>query len=98
MIKNRILFAVFVLGVVLALPRWAAAQYGGQGSGSALSANPMSHQGQVKPGVDARYDLARDAGNAFQNYQGRKTRTEGRRPQRARLRADKISATSRIPK
>jgi HEAT repeat protein len=31
------------------------AQYGGQGLGSALSSNPLSHQGQVKPGVD---DLA----------------------------------------
>jgi HEAT repeat protein len=52
MIKNRIFFAVFALGFVLALPRLAAAQYGGQGLGSALSGNPLSHQGQVKPGVD----------------------------------------------
>lgn len=45
-------FAVFALGVALAVPHLAFAQYGGQGLGSALSSNPMSHQGQVKPGVD----------------------------------------------
>jgi len=57
MIRNRILFAVFALGFVVALPQLAAAQspYGGQGLGSALSGNALSHQGQVKPGVD---DLA----------------------------------------
>ena len=36
----------------LPFPELAFAQYGGQGIGSALSSNPMSHQGQVKPGVD----------------------------------------------
>ncbi len=45
-------FAGIALGVALALPQLAFAQYGGQGLGSALSSNPMSHQGQVKPGVD----------------------------------------------
>src|SRR5271156_4016890 len=40
------------LGLAIAVPRLAFAQYGGQGLGSALSSNPMSHQGQVKPGVD----------------------------------------------
>ncbi len=49
---TRNLFAVFAVGVALAVPRLAFAQYGGQGLGSALSSNPMSHQGQVKPGVD----------------------------------------------
>ncbi len=49
---TRNLFAVFALGVALAVPHLAFAQYGGQGLGSALSASPMSHQGQVKPGVD----------------------------------------------
>jgi len=52
---TRNLFAAFALGVALAVPHLAFAQYGGQGLGSALSSNPMSHQGQVKPGVD---DLA----------------------------------------
>src|SRR5260370_15425361 len=52
MIKTRILLVTFALGAVLALPHTAAAQYGGQGLGSALSSNPMSHQGEVKPGVD----------------------------------------------
>ncbi len=52
MIKSPILFAIFALGAVLAVPHQAAAQYGGQGLGSALSGNAMSHQGQVKPGVD----------------------------------------------
>jgi len=49
---TRNLFATFALGVALAVPHPAFAQYGGQGLGSALSSNPMSHQGQVKPGVD----------------------------------------------
>ena len=49
---TRNLFAVFALGVALAVPHLALAQYGGQGLGSALSSNPMSHQGQVKPGID----------------------------------------------
>ncbi len=52
MIKSRILSVTFALGVVLAVPHLAAAQYGGQGLGSALSGNAMAHQGQVKPGVD----------------------------------------------
>ena len=49
---TRNLFAAFALGAALAVPHLALAQYGGQGLGSALSSNPMSHQGQVKPGVD----------------------------------------------
>jgi hypothetical protein len=50
---TRNLFVAISLGVVaLAIPKLALAQYGGQGLGSALSSNPMSHQGQVKPGVD----------------------------------------------
>jgi HEAT repeats len=49
---TRKFFAGFALGVALAVPHLAFAQYGGQGLGSALSSNPMSHQGQVKPGVD----------------------------------------------
>jgi HEAT repeat protein len=52
---KRNLFIAFALGGALAAPQLALAQYGGQGIGSALSSNPMSHQGQVKPGVD---DLA----------------------------------------
>ena len=52
---TRNLFTAVVLAVALALPRIAFAQYGGEGLGSALSSNPLSHQGQVKPGVD---DLA----------------------------------------
>ncbi len=49
---TRNLLVAFALGVALAVPHLAFAQYGGQGLGSALSSNPMSHQGQVKPGVD----------------------------------------------
>src|SRR5271170_2602999 len=52
MTVTRNLFAAFALAVALAVPHLALAQYGGQGLGSALSANPLSHQGQVKPGVD----------------------------------------------
>jgi hypothetical protein len=37
---------------VLALADLAFAQYGGQGLGSALSSDPLSHQGQVRAGVD----------------------------------------------
>src|SRR6202790_2905037 len=55
MTMTRNLFLTFALGAALAFPHLAFAQYGGQGIGSALSSNPMSHQGQVKPGVD---DLA----------------------------------------
>src|SRR5260221_10935272 len=52
---TRNLFATFALVAALAVPHLALAQYGGQGIGSALSSNPMSHQSSVKPGVD---DLA----------------------------------------
>src|SRR5258708_2264081 len=52
MIKSRILFVTFALGAVLVLSHPAAAQYGGQGLGSALSGHAMSHQGSVKPGMD----------------------------------------------
>jgi len=49
---TRKMFLTFALGAALAVPHLALAQYGGQGIGSALSSNPMSHQSQVKPGVD----------------------------------------------
>ena len=49
---TRNFFAIFALGVALAVPHLAFAQYGGQGLGSALSSNPMSHQGKQMPGVD----------------------------------------------
>jgi HEAT repeat protein len=52
MINTRNLFATFALGAALAIPQLAFAQYGGEGLGSALSSNPMSHQGKVQPGVD----------------------------------------------
>src|SRR5271156_6945506 len=52
MTVTRNLFAAFALGLALAVPHLAFAQYGGQGLGSALSSNPLSHQGQVRPGVD----------------------------------------------
>jgi HEAT repeat protein len=42
----------FVALAVLALTDAAFAQYGGQGLGSALSSDALSHQGQVRPGVD----------------------------------------------
>lgn len=44
MITTRNSFFAFALGVALAIPGLALAQYGGQGIGSALSSNPMSHQ------------------------------------------------------
>jgi len=55
---KRNLFASLALGAALAVPHLGFAQYGGQGLGSALSSNPMSHQGQVKAGVD---DIASQA-------------------------------------
>ena len=51
-ITRNLSAAAFALGVALAVPHLAFAQYGGQGLGSALSSNPMSHQGKVMPGVD----------------------------------------------
>jgi HEAT repeat protein len=58
MTTTRNVLATFALGVALAIPQLAFAQYGGQGLGSALSSSPMSHQGQVKAGVD---DVASNA-------------------------------------
>src|SRR5262249_14861251 len=52
MIKSQNLFAAFALGVLLAAPGPAFAQYGGQGLGSSLSNNAMVHQGTVRPGID----------------------------------------------
>jgi HEAT repeat protein len=52
MINTRNLLASFALGVALAVPQLALAQYGGQGLGSALSSNPLSHQEATKAGVD----------------------------------------------
>jgi HEAT repeat protein len=49
---TRNLLVALALGVALAIPQLAFAQYGGQGLGSALSSNPLSHQGNVKPGID----------------------------------------------
>ena len=51
MSKTPGLFA-FIASAVLAFPAIAFAQFGGQGLGSALSNDPSSHQGQVRPGVD----------------------------------------------
>jgi hypothetical protein len=46
------MFAVLALVAATVAPRPALAQYGGQGLGSALSSNPMSHQGQMRAGID----------------------------------------------
>jgi len=54
---TRKLFSTFALGAALAVPHLvlAQAQYGGQGIGSALSSNPLSHQSDTRAGID---DLA----------------------------------------
>jgi HEAT repeat protein len=52
MIKSRFWLIVSASTAAFLLPHLAWAQYGGQGLGSALSGNAMSHQGMVKPGVD----------------------------------------------
>ncbi len=44
--------AAVLLIVAAAIPRPAFAQLGGLGTGSALSNNPMSHQGKVQAGID----------------------------------------------
>jgi HEAT repeat protein len=49
--KRALLAAVLLLGVA-AVPRLAFAQYGGNGTGSALSNSGMMHQGFVQPGID----------------------------------------------
>jgi len=51
-IARNLYAAAFALGVALAVPHPAFAQYGGQGLGSALNSNAMAHQGKVTPGVD----------------------------------------------
>lgn len=48
---RRALAGAIVIGMV-ALPAIVHAQYGGTGMGSALSADPMSHQGKVQAGID----------------------------------------------
>ena len=52
MFRPRLALAGAVVIGVAALPAFAHAQYGGSGMGSALSADPMSHQGKVQAGID----------------------------------------------
>lgn len=54
MSKSRFVAAAAILCAALALPYAAHAQaeYGGEGLGSAISSNPMMHQGVTKAGVD----------------------------------------------
>src|ERR1700675_1012004 len=60
MLRSRLaLGASFVIATAL-LPAFAHAQYGGSGMGSALSSDPMSHQGRVQAGVD---DVVKRAGS-----------------------------------
>jgi hypothetical protein len=55
--KIPVLFTC-VASAAFALPALAFAQYGGQGLGSALGSYPLSHQGQVRPGVEANAAVA----------------------------------------
>jgi hypothetical protein len=59
MLRTRLALAAAIVIGVAALPGVVHAQYGGTGTGSALSADPMSHQGHVEAGVD---DIAKRAG------------------------------------
>ena len=52
MFRPRLVLAGAVVIGVAALPALVHAQYGGSGMGSALSADPMSHQGKVHAGID----------------------------------------------
>jgi HEAT repeat protein len=52
MFRPRLALVGAVVIGMAALPALAHAQYGGSGMGSALSADPMSHQGKVQAGID----------------------------------------------
>src|SRR5271166_2255419 len=52
MFRSRLALAAAIVIGAAVLPGLAHAQYGGTGMGSALSADPMSHQGKVQAGVD----------------------------------------------
>jgi HEAT repeat protein len=52
MFRPRLVLAGAIFIGAAALPGLALAQYGGSGMGSALSADPMSHQGKVQAGID----------------------------------------------
>ena len=52
MFRPRLALTSAIIASAVALPSLAHAQYGGSGMGSALSADPMSHQGKVQAGVD----------------------------------------------
>ncbi|MGH7866021.1 MAG: HEAT repeat domain-containing protein [Candidatus Binataceae bacterium] len=51
MARSRLIFAAIMFSMV-SVPRLAHAQYGGQGLGSALANNPLSHQMNARAGVD----------------------------------------------
>jgi HEAT repeat protein len=52
MFRPRLALAGAMIIGMAGLPAFAHAQYGGSGMGSALSADPMSHQGKVQAGID----------------------------------------------
>jgi HEAT repeats len=59
MFRPRLALAGAILVGASVVPGFAHAQYGGTGMGSALSSDPMSHQGRVAAGVD---DVAKRSG------------------------------------
>ena len=59
MFRLRLALAGAVLIGAAVAPGFAHAQYGGSGMGSALSADPMMHQGKVSAGID---DISTRAG------------------------------------
>lgn len=52
MARTRLGILAATLLVASVFPRTAHAQYGGSGTGSALSSDPMMHQGQMRAGID----------------------------------------------
>ena len=52
MFRPRLALVGAIVISAAALPGLVHAQYGGSGMGSALSADPMSHQGKVQAGID----------------------------------------------
>jgi len=59
MFRSRFALTAAIMMAAATLPNVAHAQYGGQGLGSALSADPMAHQSNTQAGID---DIAKRAG------------------------------------
>ena len=52
MFRLRLALAAAIVIATATIPGFVNAQYGGSGMGSALSSDPMSHQGRMQAGID----------------------------------------------